>query len=369
MFKNIKHIKTFILTFALVLLTFSINAQEVRVIDNKGTIQTVNNNTVTTSTTAPTLPVENDVWFDTTNNQIKIYDTVDGWKLITSTLASQNIYTADDALTANRKLSGINNFGLTFENLTYFQLFSNNSIQVFSDNTIQMNAINNMQISATGIGSTIQLSSASTIQLSAPNNIMLQSPTEFNNTLLDVNDSAGTSGQILSSTGTGVEWVNNQQNTVTKTSNSSTSTPATYSFPVGYTPIENDFFIYELTSGEHSTIYIYNDGVWEQIAPTKASRIFYPPSIAIDASTTGSGRTINLYTQYTTQFNSPAVGSTSAPATIPTYNADELYYYVTDYDTSILTINSIDDNGLMTYSVDNIPADDNTIINVVFVVK
>lgn len=223
-----------------------------------------------------------------------------------------------------------------------------------------------MQISS---GTSSQISAGTTMQLSAPSNIMLQSPTEFNSTLLDVNNSAGTSGQILTSTSTGVEWVNNQQNTVTKTSNSSTSTPATYSFPVGYTPIENDFFIYELTSGEHSTIYIYNNGIWEQIAPTKASRIFYPPSIAIDASTTGSGRTINLYTQYTAQFNSPAIGSTSAPATIPTYNADELYYYVTDYDTSILTVNSIDDNGVMTYSVDNVPTNDNTIINVVFVVK
>ncbi|CAM1368344.1 exported hypothetical protein [Tenacibaculum litoreum] len=358
MSKNIKHIKTYILTFALVLLTFSANAQEVRVIDNKGTIQTVNNNTVTTSTTAPTLPVENDVWFDTTNNQIKIYDTVDGWKLITSTLATQNIYTADGTLTSNRILNGNTN-NLVFNNINYLQLLSTLGTQISSTG-------GTMQISS---GTSSQISAGTTMQLSAPNNIMLQSPTEFNNTLLDINDSAGTSGQILTSTGTGVEWANNQQNTVTKTSNSSTSTPATFSFPVGYTPIENDFFIYELTSGEHSTIYIYNDGAWEQIAPTKASRIFYPPSIAIDASTTGSGRTINLYTQYTAQFNSPAIGSTSAPATIPTYNADELYYYVTDYDTSILTINSIDDNGLMTYSVDNVPTNDNTIINVVFVVK
>lgn len=342
----------------MVLLTFSANAQEVRVIDNKGTIQTVNNNTVTTSTTAPALPLENDVWFDTTNNQIKIYDTADGWKLITSTLATQNIYTADGTLTSNRILNGNTN-NLVFNNINYLQLFSTLGTQISSTG-------GTMQISS---GTSSQISAGTTMQLSAPNNIMLQSPTEFNNTLLDINDSAGTSGQILTSTGTGVEWASNQQNTVTKTSNSSTSTPATFSFPVGYTPIENDFFIYELTSGEHSTIYIYNDGAWEQIAPTKASRIFYPPSIAIDASTTGSGRTINLYTQYTAQFNSPAIGSTSAPATIPTYNADELYYYVTDYDTSILTINSIDDNGLMTYSVDNVPTNDNTIINVVFVVK
>ncbi|WP_417785342.1 hypothetical protein [Tenacibaculum sp.] len=346
--KNIKHIKTYILTFALVLLTFSANAQEVRVIDNKGTIQTVNNNTVTTSTTAPTLPLENDVWFDTTNNQIKIYDAVTPWKVI-SNITPENIYNADGNLTSNRALNGNGN-SLDFTNFSRFDIRNSGFTNIESTGSIALRAT----------GGLIDLIGSDT---------RINEDLILEKNLIDINSSAGTSGQILTSTGTGVEWANNQQNTVTKTSNSSTSTPATFSFPVGYTPIENDFFIYELTSGEHSTIYIYNDGAWEQIAPTKASRIFYPPSIAIDASTTGSGRTINLYTQYTAQFNSPAIGSTSAPATIPTYNADELYYYVTDYDTSILTINSIDDNGLMTYSVDNVPTNDNTIINVVFVVK
>ena len=52
------------------------NAQEVRVIDNKGTIKTVKNNKVTTSLTAPTTPLEGDVWFDTsaTSAVSKIYD-------------------------------------------------------------------------------------------------------------------------------------------------------------------------------------------------------------------------------------------------------------------------------------------------------
>lgn len=52
-------------------------AQVFRVIDHKGTIIQVNNNQVTTSTTAPTNPLSNDVWFDNTdpNNSIaKVYD-------------------------------------------------------------------------------------------------------------------------------------------------------------------------------------------------------------------------------------------------------------------------------------------------------
>ncbi|WP_369048492.1 tail fiber domain-containing protein [Tenacibaculum sp. UWU-22] len=72
---------------ALMLAFASINAQEVNIIDNKGTIRTVNNNTVTTSTdgSAPSNPLEADVWFDVQNNEIKFYDTVDGWKPISFT--------------------------------------------------------------------------------------------------------------------------------------------------------------------------------------------------------------------------------------------------------------------------------------------
>ncbi len=51
-------------------------AQEIRIIDNKGTINNVRNNNVTVSAIAPIGPVENDIWFDTstTPNEIKIYD-------------------------------------------------------------------------------------------------------------------------------------------------------------------------------------------------------------------------------------------------------------------------------------------------------
>lgn len=62
-----------LLLFFLLCTTFGV-AQEFRVIDNKGTIRTVTSNSVTTSATAPTSPVEGDVWFDTTTNISKIYD-------------------------------------------------------------------------------------------------------------------------------------------------------------------------------------------------------------------------------------------------------------------------------------------------------
>ncbi|MEQ8216745.1 MAG: hypothetical protein RH981_00825 [Arenibacter sp.] len=97
--------------------------------------------------------------------------------------------------------------------------------------------------------------------------------------------------------------------------------------------------------------------------------IFYPPSIAVDASSTGTGRTINLHTQYTAQFGSPMVASNLAPGTIPTYANTELYYYVTFYDDLVFDNVSVDEFGVMTYDVIATPTDYNSLINVVFVVK
>jgi hypothetical protein len=70
-----KNLNTLFLTCALAFISIA-NAQEVRVIDNKGTIKKINNNQVTTATTAPTDPLEGDVWFDTnfSPTQTKIYD-------------------------------------------------------------------------------------------------------------------------------------------------------------------------------------------------------------------------------------------------------------------------------------------------------
>ena len=112
--------------------------------------------------------------------------------------------------------------------------------------------------------------------------------------------------------------------------------------------------------------------VIDAIAPitSKAARVFYPPSIAIDASTNGNGRTVNLYTEYTDQCASVnTVASAGAPAAVPTYAANELYYYVTYADPSVFDNISISAAGVMTYDIIGQPADYNSLINVVFVVK
>ena len=79
-----KNWSTLFLIFALATVSVA-NAQEIRVIDNKGTIETVRNNQITTSATAPANPLEGDVWFDNSiaNNIItKIWDGDSIWKIV-----------------------------------------------------------------------------------------------------------------------------------------------------------------------------------------------------------------------------------------------------------------------------------------------
>jgi len=112
----------------------------------------------------------------------------------------------------------------------------------------------------------------------------------------------------------------------------------------------------------------------QAIAPitSKAARVFYPPSIAIDASTNGSF-SVNLYTQYTAQFATPTAASAGAPAAVPSYAATDLYYYVTYADPSVFNTNpgamTINASGVLSYEIIGQPADYNSLINVVFVVK
>ncbi|WP_344924355.1 hypothetical protein [Aquimarina addita] len=114
--------------------------------------------------------------------------------------------------------------------------------------------------------------------------------------------------------------------------------------------------------------------VVQAIAPitSKAARVFYPPSIEVDASTNGTF-TINLYDQYTAQFSSPVASSVDGGVTappIPVYGVTDLYYYVTFADPSVFGAISINGTtGVMTYTIVGQPVDYNTLINVVFVVK
>ena len=97
-------------------------------------------------------------------------------------------------------------------------------------------------------------------------------------------------------------------------------------------------------------------------------KVFYMPSIVIDVSTLGAGKTIDLYAQYLSQYGTPKAVSAGAPAAIPTYTKDQLYYYVTYFDPAVFSNISVDANGVMTYSVIG-SATTASFINIVFVVK
>lgn len=111
------------------------------------------------------------------------------------------------------------------------------------------------------------------------------------------------------------------------------------------------------------------DGDIIEMNTAKNSRIFYPPAIAIIADVIGTNLTLDLHQTYLDLFQSPAISSTSAPGAVPTYNQDELYYYILDYDTDVFENITIDDNGLMEYDIKEVASDNCSFINVVFVIK
>lgn len=119
--------------------------------------------------------------------------------------------------------------------------------------------------------------------------------------------------------------------------------------------------------------FYYNDGSkWHQMVTTdnKAVKFFYMPSIVFDTSTLGDGSK-DLYLEYTKQFTlqGNTASSVGAPAAIPHFpNADDLYYYVTDYDNSVFSDLFIDANGKMTYKIIG-AGNPYSVMNIVFVVK
>ncbi len=231
-----------------------------------------------------------------------------------------------------------------------------NTLSIADGNSVDLSgyvSTDDQVISTTGAAGNITIESGNTLNLNV--NDADADPTNERNTAfavnganLDITDSGGTLSVPLSSLGTDDQYDDE--------------------VPLR-TPIDVDDAGKSVAQG-----YVVENNVQQvinAIAPitSKAARIFYPPSIAVDASTNGVGRTLNLYTQYTAQFATPAVSSAGAPTAIPTYTAAELYYYVTYYDPTVFANVSINASGVMTYDVIAQPADYNSLINVVFVVR
>ena len=117
--------------------------------------------------------------------------------------------------------------------------------------------------------------------------------------------------------------------------------------------------------------YYYNstDALWFAVGKvTTSSKSFYMPTVSFNTSVNASGVTRDLYDEYVTQFTSPALKSSGAPNSIPTYGPTDLYYYITSYDTGVFSNVSIDASGVMTYDV-TAAASDCSFVNIVFVPK
>lgn len=115
--------------------------------------------------------------------------------------------------------------------------------------------------------------------------------------------------------------------------------------------------------------FYFNDGAKWVALPLGYTKWFYMPSISINTSVTATGRTLDLYALYKTQFSTPKVKSAGAPTAIHFLPlATDLYYYITDYDTSVFNNLSINANGVLTYDV-TAAATECSFINIVFVIK
>ncbi|MBD8347917.1 MULTISPECIES: hypothetical protein [unclassified Dysgonomonas] len=97
-------------------------------------------------------------------------------------------------------------------------------------------------------------------------------------------------------------------------------------------------------------------------------KFLYMPSINIKTTVPGNAQ-LDLYKIYKDQFSTPMSISAGGPASIPSFAAaTDLYYYVTYYDPTLLTINSIDANGVMDYTVLR-NANFDAYMNIIFVIR
>ncbi|WP_159086001.1 beta strand repeat-containing protein [Flavobacterium faecale] len=212
------------------------SAQEVTVINQKGTKIKVVNNKVTTSATAPTAPFENDVWFDssTTPSTIKIYDgTV--WLIMEHKGTKGSVFFAGTNGLPKEDNSQLfwdstnNRFGVGTNSPT-------NKLEVSgaigaqgilnSDGTENEPSFRFKDDTNTGmyspaadeIGFTVGGVEAMKIDEPTTNNtvVIINQTLELQGSLLDTSNSAGTAGQVLSSTATGTSWIDSANGSETK---------------------------------------------------------------------------------------------------------------------------------------------------------
>ncbi|WP_431166411.1 hypothetical protein [Tenacibaculum halocynthiae] len=170
-----------------------------------------------------------------------------------------NIYSSNGTLLGPRTLNGGGN-SLVFNNLNVLQFFSNGATQLFATGALQLGST----------GNSTQISGALGLTLTATSNgITLNGNTVLNNNLRvvgsfsDSSSNAGTTGQVLSSTGTGTQWVDpNLAEIINKTASYTltsvdngkvftfnSATDVTLNVPAGL-PVGFNISIYQINTGK-----------------------------------------------------------------------------------------------------------------------
>lgn len=218
--------KLFIGVLAL-FLQITANAQEETVIDHKGTLTSVRNNVVSSGTIAPTTPLEGDIWFDTTdatNPTISVWNGT-AWQEIIHSGTTGSLFfagasgepTEDNTQlfwdNTNNRLgvgtdSPTNKFEVTGAIRSQGILNSDGTVTGpsyrFSDDTntgMYSPAADELGFSVGGI------EALNIDETSSNTTVTINETLDLDGSVLDENDSAGTAGQILSTTATGTDWI------------------------------------------------------------------------------------------------------------------------------------------------------------------
>lgn len=126
---------------------------------------------------------------------------------------------------------------------------------------------------------------------------------------------------------------------------------------------------------------------WERLSSEATKKWFYMPSSPIDVNVAVTDKQVNLHNEYLNQVGndaveagvSAAIRNPGAPAAIDNiigagkvYAANELDYYVIDYDKTVFTDVKVSDAGILTYTITTANlanVSDATYMNIIFVVK
>ena len=131
-------------------------------------------------------------------------------------------------------------------------------------------------------------------------------------------------------------------------------------------------------NGFKQGVYEWDGEKWRIVLSTAQSvqtqNFFYMPSFNLPTTTVANGVTFDLYAEYESQFkqagNTNFVSSNPVMAEVPSiYDRAQLDYVVTDYDNTVITVNSISATGVMNYDVLSVNPPLNSYINIIFVVK